>query len=332
MLLVVIGLSAAFAVVNGVHDAGNAIAAPIVTGAMRPAPAVVLAAVFHVVGALVVGTAVAATIAGIVVVPAEQMLEVLAAAVLGALVWNLVTLWWGLPCSSGHCLVGALAGAALAKGGASAVHWGGLHGLRPEGVLGSLLWLVISTTIAFPLAMVGIRLARRSLRRASRRVEQPVRRGEVITSAGLAFAHGSNDAQKTMGLMTAALVADGRLSHFAVPFWVAMASALLLSLGTLFGGWRVVRTLGRRIYRIRSLDGLVSQGSAGAIVMVASLVGAPVSTTDVVAPAVVGVGSGQRWRHVRWSVVGEIGLAWLVTLPVSAALGALSLTLWRIAQ
>lgn len=193
MLLVVIGLSAAFAVVNGVHDAGNAIAAPIVTGAMRPAPAVVLAAVFHVVGALVVGTAVAATIAGIVVVPAEQMLEVLAAAVLGALVWNLVTLWWGLPCSSGHCLVGALAGAALAKGGASAVHWGGLHGLRPEGVLGSLLWLVISTTIAFPLAMVGIRLARRSLRRASRRVEQPVRRGEVITSAGLAFAHGSND-------------------------------------------------------------------------------------------------------------------------------------------
>jgi inorganic phosphate transporter, PiT family len=272
MLLVVIGLSAAFAVVNGVHDAGNAIAAPIVTGAMRPVPAVVLAALFHVIGALVVGTAVAATIAGIVVVPAQQMLEVLAAAVLGALVWNLITLWWGLPCSSGHCLVGALAGAALAKGGASAVHWGGLHGLRPEGVLGSLLWLVISTAIALPLAMVGIRLARRSLRRASRRVEQPVRRGEVVTSAGLAFAHGSNDAQKTMGLMTAALVAGGRLSHFEVPFWVALASALLLSLGTLFGGWRVVRTLGRRIYRIRSLDGLVSQGSAGAIVMVASLV------------------------------------------------------------
>ncbi len=332
MLLLVVGLSAAFAVVNGIHDAGNAIAAPVVTGAMRPAPAVVLAAVFHVIGALVVGTAVAATIAGIVVVPADEMLEVLAAAVLGALVWNLVTLWWGLPCSSGHCLVGALAGAGLAKGGAGAVRWGGLHGLHPEGVLGSLLWLVFSTAIAFPLAMVGIRLARRSLQRARRRVEQPVRRGELVTSAGLAFAHGSNDAQKTMGLMTAALVAGGRLSHFAVPFWVVIASALLLSLGTLFGGWRVVRTLGRRIYPIRSLDGLVSQGSAGTIVLVASLVGAPVSTTDVVAPAVVGVGSGQRWRHVRWAMVGEIGLAWLVTLPVSAALGALSLVLWRSAR
>ncbi len=330
MLLVVVGLAAAFAVVNGVHDAGNAIAAPIVTGAMRPAPAVVSAAVFHVIGALVVGTAVAATIAGIVLVPADQMLEVLGAAILGAVVWSLVTLWWGLPCSSGHCLVGALAGAALAEGGVSAVRWGGLNGLRPVGVVGSLLWLFFSTAIALPLAMAGIRMARRSLRRASRAVGTPVRRGELAASAGLAFAHGSNDAQKTMGLMTAALVADGRLSHFAVPFWVVLTSALLLTLGTLFGGWRVVRTLGRRIYPIRSLDGLVSQGSSGLIVLIASLAGAPISTTDVVAPAVVGVGSGERWRHVRWAVVGEIGLAWLVTLPVSAALGAVFLTAWRL--
>ncbi len=323
-------LSAAFAVANGVHDAGNAIAAPIVTGAMRPASAVVWAAVFHVLGALVLGTAVAATIAGIVIVPTDKTLEVLAAAVLGALVWNLLTLWRGLPCSSGHCLVGALAGAALAEGGAHAVHWGGLEGLRPVGVLGSLLWLFFATTIALPLAMLGIRLARRSLRRARRSVETPVRRGELLASAGLAFAHGSNDAQKTMGLITAALVADGRLSHFAVPLWVAITAALLLTLGTLFGGWRVVRTLGRRIYPIRSLGGLVSQGSSGIIVLGASLVGAPISTTDVVAPAVVGVGSGERWRHVRWAVVGEIGLAWLVTLPVSALLGALFLIVWRV--
>jgi PiT family inorganic phosphate transporter len=329
VLFVVVALAAAFAVVNGVHDAGNAIAAPIVTGAIRPAPAVVFAAIFHVIGALVLGTAVAATVAGIVLVPTGQMLDVLAAAVLGALVWNLVTLWWGLPCSSGHCLVGALAGAAMAEGGISAVHWGGLDGLRPEGVFGSLLWLFFSSAIALPLAMAGIRLARRSLRQASRAVGTPVRRGELVASAGLAFAHGSNDAQKTMGLMTAALVAGGHLSHFAVPFWVALASAILLTLGTLLGGWRVVRTLGRRIYRIRSLDGLVSQGSSGVIVLVASLAGAPISTTDVVAPAVVGVGTGERWRHVRWAVVGEIGLAWLVTLPVSGGLGALFLLVWR---
>jgi len=329
MLVVVVLLAAAFAVVNGVHDAGNAIAAPIVTGAMRPGSAVVTAAVFHVVGALVVGTAVAATIAGIPIVPADHMLEVLGAAVLGALVWSLLTLWWGLPCSSGHCLVGALAGAALAEGGVSAVYWGGLSGLRPEGVFGSLLWLFFSSAIALPLAVISIHLARRSLRRASRAVQKPVRYGEVVASAGLAFAHGSNDAQKTMGLITAALFADGYLSHFAVPFWVALASALLLTLGTLFGGWRVVRTLGKRIYRIRSLDGLVSQSTSGAIVLIASLAGAPVSTTDVVAPAVVGVGSGERWRHVRWAVVGEIGLAWLVTLPVSGILGAVFFLVWR---
>lgn len=329
MLWTVLLLAAAFGVVNGVHDAGNSIAAPIMTGALRPGPAVVIAAVFHVIGALVVGTAVAATIAGITHVPQSQMLAVLGAAELGALAWSLLTLWWGLPCSSGHCLVGALAGAALAEGGVHAVHWGGLDGLRPEGVFGSLLWLFFSSAIALPLALAGIRLSRRALRQARRSVEGPVRRGEVVTSAGLAFAHGSNDAQKVMGLATAALVAGGRLSHFAVPFWVVLASALLLTFGTLLGGWRVVRTLGKRIYRLRSLDGLVSQGASGAIVLVASLVGAPVSTTDVVAPAVVGVGSGERWRHVRWAVVGEIGLAWLVTLPVSAVLGALLLLLWR---
>ncbi len=329
MLVTVLVLAAAFGVVNGVHDAGNAIAAPVVTGALRPAPAVVIAAVFHVIGALVVGTAVAATVAGITQVPVTEELPVLAAAVSGALVWSLATLWWGLPCSSGHCLVGALAGAALAEGGPSAVHWGGLDGLRPEGVLGSLLWLVFATAIAVPAAIVGIRVARRVLARATRAAERPVRRGEVATSAALAFAHGSNDAQKTMGLMTAALVADGRLSRFAVPFWVVLASALLLTAGTLLGGWRVVRTLGRRIYHLTALDGLVSQGSSSTIVLVASLVGAPVSTTDVVAPAVVGVGSGERWRHVRWAVVGEIGLAWLVTLPVSAALGAALFSLGR---
>jgi PiT family inorganic phosphate transporter len=170
VLWAVLVLAAAFGIVNGVHDAGNAIAAPIVTGALRPGPAVVLAAVFHVVGALLLGTAVAATVAGIIEVPEDRILAVLGAAVLGALVWSLATLWWGLPCSSGHCLVGALAGAALAEGGVSAVHWGGLDGIRPEGVFGSLLWLLFSSVIALPAAMIGIRAARRALRRATRAV------------------------------------------------------------------------------------------------------------------------------------------------------------------
>jgi PiT family inorganic phosphate transporter len=329
VLVIVLTLAAIFGLVNGAHDAGNAIAAPVATRAMRPGAAVGMASIFHVIGAVSVGTAVAATIAGIIAVPKHEALPVLAAAVLGALIWNLVTLRWGLPCSSGHCLVGALAGAALASGGIHAVHWGGLHGVRPEGVFGSLLWLLASTVIALPMAMVGIRLVRRTLRRATRAVTSPVRRGEVLASAGLAFAHGSNDAQKTMGLMAAALVATGHLSRFAVPLWVVLTAAGLLSFGTALGGWRVVRTLGRRIYPLQSVDGLVSQTSAGMIVLAASLAGAPISTTDVVAPAVVGVGSGERWRHVRWAVVREIGLAWLVTLPVSGALAALLLPFWR---
>lgn len=329
MLAVVVAFGIAFGLVNGVHDAGNAIAAPVVTNALRPLSAVAVAAVFHVVGALVVGTAVAATVAGIIAVPTHQVLVVLGAAITGALVWNVATLWWGLPCSSGHCLVGALAGAALAEGGPGAVHWGGLSGLRPTGVVGSLAWLLLSTLVAVPLAVVVIRVARRGLRRASRAITGPVRRGEVVTSAALAFAHGSNDAQKTMGILALALVAGGRLAHLSVPLWVKLVSAGALMVGTCLGGWQVVRTLGRRIYPLRSLDGLASQGSAAVIVLVASLAGAPISTTDVVAPAVVGVGMGERWRRVRWGVVEQIALAWVVTLPVAGLLAAAALPLWR---
>jgi len=332
VLVLVLVLAGVFGLVNGVHDAGNAIAAPIVTDALRPGPAVVMAAVFHVVGAVVVGTAVAATVAGIIDVPSGEALAVVGAGVTGALAWNLATLWWGLPCSSGHCLVGALTGAALADGGFHAVHWGGLDGLRPTGVLGSLVWLLFAAVVAVPAAAVGIRLLRTALRRATRAVRGPVRTGGVLASACLAFAHGSNDAQKTMGLMAAALVAGGQLAQFAVPLWVVLVAAGLLTLGTLLGGWRVVRTLGRRIYPLTSLDGLASQGSAATIVLVASLVGAPVSTTDVVAPAIVGTGAGERRRHIRWAVVGQIGLAWLATLPVSAALAALCLPIWRLAR
>jgi inorganic phosphate transporter, PiT family len=329
VLIVVILLALGFGLVNGIHDAGNAIAAPIVTRAMRPRSAVVLAAVCHIVGAITVGTAVASTVAGIVSVPTGDILDVLGAATVGALAWSSFTLRLGLPCSSGHCLVGALAGAALAEGGISAVHWGGLNGLRPVGVVGSLLWLFFSTVMALPLALAGILVARRALRRASRSIIGPLHGGEVLTSASLAFAHGSNDAQKTMGLVALALVARHPVSTFSVPWWVVLAAAAVLAVGTTFGGWRVVRTLGRGIYPLRTLEGLVSQGAASSIVLVASLLGAPISTTDVVAPAVVGVGAGQRWHHVRWRVVELIALAWLVTLPVSAALGALTLPLWK---
>lgn len=329
MLVLVIALTVVFGFVNGVHDAGNAIAAPVLTRALRPGSALALASAFHILGALVMGTAVAATVGGIVSLPSSHALAVVGAAVSGALAWNLLTMWWGIPCSSGHCLVGALAGAGLAAGGAGAVHWGGMHGVRPVGVLGSLVWLLASSAVALPASALALRLVRRSLRRATRELLMPIRRGQILTTAGLAFAHGSNDAQKTMGMLALGLLAGGRLTRLTVPYWVVLVSAACLTLGTSLGGWRVVRTLGRGIYRLGTLDGLVSQGTAMAIVFAASLAGAPVSTTDVVAPAVVGIGAGERWRHVRWGVVQEIALAWLVTLPVAGVLAATSLPLWR---
>jgi PiT family inorganic phosphate transporter len=169
----------------------------------------------------------------------------------------------------------------------------------------------------------------RSLRRARRRVNKSLRRGEWGTAAALSFSHGANDAEKAMGVITLLLVASGHLPAFVVPLWVKVASAAALTVGTAFGGWRIVRTVGRGIYRLRPLDGLVSQGSSAAVILSSAAVGAPVSTTHVVASSVVGLGTAQRKHHVRWAVVREMGLAWLITLPAAALLAALALPLWR---
>lgn len=329
MLIAVVVLSCCFGLTNGLHDAGNAIAAPIVTRALRPGPAVALSVACHLLGPFLVGTAVATTVAGIVAVPRQDLLVVLGAASVGALAWSLATFTLGIPCSSGHCLVGALAGAGLAEGGPGAVHWGGMSGLRPVGVVGALAWLVLSSAASLPLAYGGIIGARRALRRATTAVVGPIRRAEVATTAALALAHGSNDAQKTMGLLALALVAGRPHAAVTVAPWVVVTAAAALSAGTSLGGWRVVRTLGSGIYRLHALEGLVSQASAALVVLAASLFGAPISTTDVVAPAVVGVGVGQRLHHVRWRVVRQIALAWLVTLPVSGLIAALVLPVWK---
>ena len=329
MLGVLIGLAVCYGLANGVHDAGNAIAAPIVTRAMRAPAAIGLSFVFHVAGALLVGRAVAATIGGVIDLHEPDVVAVMVSALVGALAWNLVTLRLGLPCSSGHTLVGALAGAAWANAGAGAVHWGGLEGIRPVGVVGVLIWLSFATIVAVPAAFVVSRATRRVLHRARRNLAVTVRHGEVVTTAALSFAHGSNDGQKTMGLIGLSLVVTGHLSSFAVPFWAAVVAALALAIGTSFGGWRVVATLGSRIFRLSPLDGLTSSATSSSIVFVGSVVGAPLSTTDVVAPSIVGVGAGQRFHHVGWGVVAEIGLSWLVTLPVSALAGAAGILVWR---
>lgn len=329
-LVVVVALAVAFDVTNGFHDSSNSIAAPVATRAMRPATAVAVAAVFTILGPLLAGTAVADTVGGLISVGTANTLGILFASLLAAVMWNLATWWWGLPSSSSHALVGGLVGAGVAVGGFGAVRWGGFDGWRPVGVAGVLVALAISPVVGGLAGWMGEFAAGRSLRRAQRRVTRSILRGEWVTSSALAFAHGTNDAQKTMGLITLALVATGSIPSFVVPLWVKLICAIALTVGTAMGGWRIVRTLGRGIYRIRPLDGLMSQTSSTLVIGGAAALGAPVSTTHIVASAVVGVGAERRWRHVRWPVVREIGLAWVVTLPACAGMGAMVALLGRI--
>ena len=302
-----------------------------VTRVARPGQAVALAAVFHVLGPILLGTAVADTVGGIVQLGHRQTLAVVGAALTGAVVWNVLTWWRGLPSSSTHSLVGGLVGAALLEAGTAAVHWGGLSGIHPVGVFGVLIALAVSPVLGFGIAVVLSLAAKRALVRARSRVETVFRRAEWVTGAALAFSHGANDASKTAGVITLLLVAQGQLPAFTVPLWVKLVAAAALTLGTGLGGWRIVRTIGTGIYRIRALDGLLSQGGSAAVILGLAAVGGPVSTTHVVASSVAGVGAAQRRRHVRWPLVGEILLAWVVTLPASALLGAAALQVWKLA-
>ena len=329
-LVIAIVVAIAFDFTNGFHDSANAIAALVVTRAARPGQAVVLASVFTVLGPVIAGTAVADTVGGIVTVDPALVVPVVGAGLTGALVWNLLTWWRGLPSSSSHALVGGLVGAALVQGGPDAVYWGGFAGFRPVGVLGVLAALAISPVFGFVIGFVGLRGAERALHRARREVEGPIRKSEWGTAAALAFSHGTNDAQKTMGVITLLLLSQGYLATFSVPLWVKLLTAASITLGTSVGGWRIVRTIGRRIYPLRSLDGLVSQGGSAGVILVSGALGAPVSTSQVVGSSVAGVGAGQRWRHVRWAIVREMGIAWVITLPASAALAAAVLPIWRL--
>ncbi len=325
-----IAFSIAFAFTNGFHDAANAIATLVATRGARPGQAITLSAVFNMLGALLVGTAVADTIAGIVTVSPDEAIAVIGSGVLAATVWNLITWSKGLPSSSAHALVGGLVGAALAEAGTGAVNWGGLEGLKPVGVLGVLVVLAVSPVLGVGFGFGFGRFNVWALRRATKNVKRPIRSAEWAMSAALSFGHGANDAQKAMGVIAALLLASGHIDSLTVPLWVKLTCGAALTLGTALGGWRIVRTIGRRIFRLAAIDGFSSQSASTAVILPATYLGGPVSTTQVVASSVVGVGGGRRrWGHVRWSVVRSIAFAWLLTLPASAALGAVTLVVWR---
>jgi inorganic phosphate transporter, PiT family len=325
-----IGLALAFALTNGFHDAANSIATLVATRAARPLPAVALASVFNLLGPLLVGSAVANTIAKIVDVPADETVAVVGAGLLAATAWNLITWSRGLPSSSGHALVGGLVGAALVEGGVDAVNWGGFDGWHPVGVIGTLVALAVSPVLGGVAAFLVLRSLRAALRRGTTRFRSPVNAGQWAGSAALSFSHGANDAQKSVGVIAAILLASGETDTLSAPVWAEVAAALALTVGTTLGGWRIVKTIGRRIYRIRPLDGLSSQTSSASVILGASFLGAPVSTTHVVASSVVGIGVGRRrFRHVQWAIVREMGVAWVTTIPASALLAAIAYIIWR---
>jgi PiT family inorganic phosphate transporter len=329
-LAIAVVLAFVFAFTNGFHDESNSIATLVATRAARPGPALALAVAFVFIGPLVLGSAVAATIAGLVDVPAGEMTEVVTAALVAALLWNLATWYLGLPSSSGHALVGGLVGAGIAEAGLDAVNWGGFDGWRPTGVIGVLVGLAISPLLGAAGALVVLRVLRSALRRGTQRFATPVLRAQWVTSALLAASRGANDGQKAIGLVAAVLLANGSTSSLDAPAWATFGVAATLACGTALGGWRIVRTVGRRIFELRPLDGLASSTASAGVILGASFAGLPLAGSQVVASSVVGVGGGRRrWGRVRWVVVRELGIAWLTTIPATALLAAAALGAWR---
>ena len=329
-LVAAVAMALAFALTNGFLDAANAIATLVATRAARPLPAILMASIANLLGPLLLGAAVADAVAGIVTVEQGIAVAVIGAGLTGAVLWDVITWWRGIPTSSSHALVGGLTGSAIVAAGVDAVAWGPLVDGHLGGVLGILVGIFLATVLGFGTSWLLERVALRPARRASRAAQRPVRLGQWAASAWLAFSHGANDASKAVGVVAALLVAAGDIDDVSdTGVLTIVGCSLALTLGTALGGWRIVKTIGTRIYPLHSLDGLVNQTSSAAVIFGASLAGAPISTSQVVSSSVVGIGAGRRrWHHVSWGVVREIALTWLTTMPGAALFAALALPLW----
>lgn len=314
-LLLVVFLGLAFEYVNGFHDAANAIATSVSTGALRPRTAVAMAGILNFLGA-VSGTAVAAAVGKGIVDPSVVTIYTVIAALLAAIVWDLITWWFGLPTSSSHALMFGIVGAGLATGGPSVLVMSGIQKILTGLVLSPLLGLVVGY-----LAMVLIYNVFQKMKRND--VNRLFRPGQILSAAFMAFSHGSNDGQKTMGIITMGLVTYYQLDDFKVPLWVMLSCALAMGLGTYAGGWKIIKTMGMKVVKLQPVQGFGAEVTAGSIIEAASRLGIPISTTHTISSSIMGVGSVQRLSAVRWGVAGNIVAAWVLTLPASAALGYL---------
>ena len=324
VLIIVIAVALAFDYTNGFHDTANVVATSISTRALPPRAAVGIAALLNFVGAFI-SLEVAATVANDVVDPEAVTTTIIFAGLIGAIAWNLITWYFGLPSSSSHALIGGVVGAVFVAAGASAV--------LGDGVLGKVIVpALVAPILAFVVAGLAITAAYRIVGRLRPGpVTNGYRLGQLASGGILALAHGTNDAQKTMGVILLALIANGNLGAGAeVPLWVVISAATAIALGTYSGGWRIIRTMGTRIHKMDSAQGFSAQGAGAVVILAASQVGYPLSTTHVISGGVMGAGAAKRLSAVRWGVASNMIVAWVLTLPGAAAIGAATYGLTRL--
>jgi len=315
LLVVVVVVALGFDFTNGFHDTANAVATSVSTRALSPRLAVFVAAVANLAGAFVT-TAVAKTVGKGIIDTGLANEKTVLAALVGAIVWNLITWWLGLPSSSSHALIGGLVGAALAQSGTKGVQW---HGLAHNIAIPAVIAPAIAFAGAFFL-LLGIYWALVWITPGV--ANRTFRLGQLASGTWVAFTHGANDAQKTMGVIALALFESGHISHFYIPTWVIVAAGLAIGAGTYVGGWRIMRTLGQRVFNMEPASGFAAQVTAGATIYMATRLGYPLSTTHVISGAVMGAGATKRLSAVRWGIAGNIVFAWLLTIPAAGLVAA----------
>ncbi len=315
LLIMIVIFALVFDFINGFHDTANAIATVVSTRVLSPRAAILMAAVLNFGGALV-STQVAKTIASGLVYGATQ--TVVLSALIGAIVWNLITWRYGIPSSSSHALIGGLCGAAFVHGGAATILWNGL-------LLKVLIPLVTSPVAGFLLGFLIMKIIYALFSHSHPgQVSHWFRRLQIVSAALMAFSHGQNDAQKSMGIITIALMSQGLIKSNSIPLWVVLACATAMALGTSSGGWRIIRTMGHKILRLEPVHGFAAETSASIVILLAGRFGAPVSTTHVISGSIFGVGASKRLSAVRWGVAQSMLVAWVLTLPASGFIAAIS--------
>ena len=311
-----VGVALLFDFLNGFHDSANTVATMISSRAMAPRSALALNAAANFTGPFLFGVAVATTIGHEVVAEEAVTLSTVLAALVGAIVWNVLTWLLGIPSSSSHALVGGLIGSAAVRSGFEAILLPGLTKI--------VLTLFISPIVGLLSGYLLLKITLFLARGASPRINVFFKRAQMVTATALALSHGANDAQKTMGIITMGLLAKGALPTFHVPMWVIAVCAGAMALGTALGGWRIIHTLGGKFYKIRPIHSFTSQIASAGVILGAALIGGPVSTTHVVSTTILGAGSAERLSKVRWGLVGQIVMAWLLTIPASGLLAVVS--------